>query len=256
MATENKCPHCGKPVPATALQGICPECMLKAGLSAETGEAGPGGTIVAKPPPQPAPRVDEIAPHFPHLEILECLGRGGMGAVYKARQPKLDRFVALKILTRSQDHGITDTEFAARFQQEARALARLNHPDIVAVYDFGEAGGYHYLLMEYVDGLTLRQLLQAHKLSPEQALSIVPKICAALQFAHERGIVHRDIKPENILLDKQGQVKIADFGIAKIMNPLTRPSDTLSPSDGERAGVRGENLTGAKDVIGTPHYMA
>ena len=190
-ATENRCPHCGQPVPATALPGICPECMLKAGL-ADTGEVGPGGTLAAKPPPQPAPSVEEIAPHFPQLEILECLGRGGMGAVYKARQPKLDRFVALKILTRHREGGITDAEFAARFQQEARALARLNHPDIVAVYDFGEAGGYHYLLMEYVDGLTLRQLLQTRKLSPEEALSIVPKICEALQFAHERGIVHRD----------------------------------------------------------------
>jgi serine/threonine protein kinase len=163
-----------------------------------------------------------------------------MGAVYKARQPRLDRFVALKILTRQPDRGITDTEFAARFQQEARALARINHPDIVAVYDFGEAGGYHYLLMEYVDGLTLRQLLQTRKLLPEQALSIVPKICEALQFAHERGIVHRDIKPENILLDKQGRVKIADFGIAKILG----------------AQAAGAALTGVKDVIGTPHYMA
>src|SRR6185436_1843597 len=134
--------------------------MLKAGVAAETGEVGPDGTSVAKAPSQPVPKVGEIAPHFPQLEILECLGRGGMGAVYKARQPKLDRFVALKILTRSRDHRITDTEFAARFQQEARALARLNHPDIVAVYDFGEAGGFHYLLMEYVDGLTLRQVLQ------------------------------------------------------------------------------------------------
>ncbi len=239
MATENICPHCGKPVPTTALQGICPECMLKAGLAAETGEVGPGGTVMSKAA-QPAPRVEEIAPHFPQLEILECLGRGGMGAVYKARQPKLDRFVALKILSRHREGGITDTEFAARFQQEARALARLNHPDIVAVYDFGEAGGYHYLLMEYVDGLTLRQLLQTRKLSPEEALAIVPKICGALQFAHERGIVHRDIKPENILLDKQGQVKIADFGIAKIVG----------------TEAAGHGLTGAKDVIGTPHYMA
>ncbi len=238
MTAENQCPHCGKPVPPTALGGICPECMLKAGL-ADTGEVGPGGTVVAKTS-RPAPPVEEIAPHFPHLEILECLGRGGMGAVYKARQPKLDRFVALKILTRGHDPKITDTEFAARFQQEARALARITHPDIVAVYDFGEAGGYHYLLMEFVDGLTLRQLLQTHKLTPEQALSIVPKICEALQFAHERGIVHRDIKPENILLDKQGRVKIADFGIAKIVGP-------------EAAGA---GLTGAKDVIGTPHYMA
>ena len=121
----------------------------------ETGEVGPDGTVVAKAL-RPVPGIDAIAPHFPQLDILECLGRGGMGAVYKARQPRLDRLVALKILTRKQDCSISDTEFAARFQQEARALARLNHPDIVAVYDFGEAGGYHYLLMEYVDGLTLR----------------------------------------------------------------------------------------------------
>jgi len=266
-ATENICPFCGKAVQTTALRGICPECMLKAGL-VETGEVGPDGTVMAKPPAMPAPAVAEIAPHFPQLEILECLGRGGMGAVYKARQPKLDRFVALKILTRRQDSGISDTEFAARFQQEARALARLNHPDIVAVYDFGEVGAasatgtvagtlaggtpapvqptgkmpmpLHYLLMEYVDGLTLRQLLQTKKISPEEALAIVPKICEALQFAHERGIVHRDIKPENILLDKQGRVKIADFGIAKIL--------------GSKAA--GGSLTGVKDVIGTPHYMA
>jgi hypothetical protein len=235
--------------------------MLQAGL-AETGEVGPDGTVTAKPA-RPVPQVEEIAPHFPQLEILECLGRGGMGVVYKARQQKLDRFVALKILTRSRDSGISDTEFAARFQQEARALARLNHPDIVAVYDFGEvipASGkadpatgtvagtlagetptsLHYLLMEYVDGLTLRQLLQTRKLSPEEALAIVPKICEALQFAHERGIVHRDIKPENILLDKQGRVKIADFGIAKILG----------------TDAAGGNLTGAKDRLGTPHYMA
>jgi len=238
MAIENKCPHCGKSVPVTALQGICPECLLKAGI-AETGEVGPDGTVVAKAP-LPIPRTEDLAPHFPQLEILECLGRGGMGTVYKARHPRLDRFVALKILSRKRDSGISDAEFAARFQQEARALARLSHPDIVAVHDFGEAGGFNYLIMEFVDGVTLRQLLQTGKLPPEQALTIVPKICEALQFAHERGIVHRDIKPENILLDKQGRVKITDFGIAKIL-------DAQTP---ERF------LTGAKDVIGTPHYMA
>ena len=163
-----------------------------------------------------------------------------MGAVYKARQPKLDRFVALKILLRRHEDGKGDVAFAQRFAREARALARLNHPNIVAVYDYGEAGGYPFLVMEYVEGLTLRQLLQHGKLAPEEALAIVPKICEALQFAHQKGIVHRDIKPENILLDKAGQVKITDFGIAKVIRP----------------GAPDRSLTGAKDVVGTPHYMA
>jgi len=236
MADEKTCPHCGKPVPPSAPGGICPECMLKAGLATQTegpGATGPHGTKVVPPLPRP----EEIAPLFPQLEILECLGRGGMGVVYKARQPRLNRLVALKILAREREQ---DAQFAERFTREAQALARLNHPNIVTVHDFGEAGGHCYLVMEFVDGLNLRHLLQAGKMKPEQALAIVPKICEALQYAHEQGIVHRDIKPENILLDKQGRVKIADFGIAKML--------------GAEAGQ--ETLTGAKDAMGTPHYMA
>jgi serine/threonine protein kinase len=160
-----------------------------------------------------------------------------MGAVYKARQPSLDRLVALKILPPAIAGG---TGFAERFTREARALARLNHPNIVAVYDFGQAAGMPYFVMEYVDGLNLRELERGGKLTPQQALQIVPQICQALQFAHDEGIVHRDIKPENILLDKKGRVKIADFGIAKLIG------DTL-PEAG---------LTGAGDVVGTLHYMA
>ena len=235
-ANENKCPHCGKPVPPTALGGICPECMLKAGLAAQTegpGGAGPQGTRILQPPLSPA----EIAALFPQLEILECLGQGGMGVVYKARQPRLNRLVALKILAQEKDR---DGQFTERFAREAQALARLSHPNIVTVHDFGEAGGHCYLVMEFVDGLNLRQLLLAGKMQPEQAMTIVPKICEALQYAHEQGIVHRDIKPENILMDKQGRVKIADFGIAKM----------LGVGNGQQA------LTGAKDVVGTPHYMA
>ena len=236
MADEKICPHCGKPVPPTALGGICPECMLKAGLASQTegpGGVGPQGTKVVQPPPSPA----EIASLFPQLEILECLGRGGMGVVYKARQPRLNRLVALKILAREKQQ---DAQFTERFTREAQALARLNHPNIVTIHDFGEAGGHCYLVMEFVDGPNLRQLLQTGKMKPEQALVIVPKICEALQYAHEQGIVHRDIKPENILLDKQGRVKIADFGIAKMM--------------GDETGQ--QTLTGAKDAVGTPHYMA
>jgi hypothetical protein len=135
-APQSNCPHCGKPVPPTMLGGICPECMLKAGLATQTegpGGAGPHGTKVVQPPPLPA----EIAALFPQLEILECLGRGGMGVVYKARQPRLNRFVALKILAREKEQ---DVQFAERFAREAQALARLNHPNIVTVYDFGTVG--------------------------------------------------------------------------------------------------------------------
>src|ERR1044071_9537138 len=133
-----------------------------------------------------------------------------------------------------------DRDFAGRFTREARALAKLSHPNIVTVYDFGEAGGLNYFLMEYVDGPNLRQVERAGKLSPREALQIIPQICAALQFAHDEGIVHRDIKPENVLLDKKGRVKIADFGLAKILGQ--EPQDL--------------RLTGARDVMGTPHYMA
>ena len=202
------------------------------------------GTGVAPEPGQPdathafvAPPLAEIAKLFPQFEILALLGQGGMGAVYKARQPALDRLVALKILP-PQASG--DSGFADRFTREARALARLSHPNIVTVHEFGRAGGLHYFVMEYVEGQNLRQLEQAGKLPPREALNIIPQICDALQFAHDEGIVHRDIKPENVMLDKKGRVKIADFGLARILGR-------------EPEGLR---LTGAKDVMGTPHYMA
>ena len=235
-----QCPQCGAPLAADAPEGLCPRCLMALNLSAQTdaptGEVGPGGTRVIKLDPKSPPLVSDIAPFFPQLEILECLGWGGMGVVYKARQPRLNRLVALKILSREKEK---DPHFSERFQREAQALARLNHPSIVTVYDFGATDGLFYLLMEFVDGMNLRQLLQSGKISPEQALAIVPHICEALQYAHEQGIVHRDIKPENILLDKQGRVKIADFGIAKILGPERKE----------------EPLTG-EQAIGTPHYMA
>jgi len=169
---------------------------------------------------------EEIAPHFPQLEVLECLGRGGMGVVYKARQKSLNRLVALKLLAPERVH---DAKFAERFVREAQALAALNHPNIVTIYDFGQAGGFYYLLMEFVDGVTLRHLLNIRKFTPEEALAIVPPLCDALQFAHERDIVHRDIKPENLLLDKIGRVKVADFGIAKMLGDHNSSSNTGEP---------------------------
>lgn len=249
--TEHICPHCGKPVPATALHGLCPECMLKAGVPTENGQ--PGDATTAKPPP---PTPAEIAKFFPQLEILECLGRGGMGVVYKARQPRLDRLVALKVLAPEREK---DPQFAERFAREAKALARLNHPNIVTVHDFGEADGLFYLMMEYVDGLSLRELLRTRKLASQEALAIVPKICEALQFAHDKGVVHRDIKPENVLVDTSGQVKIADFGIAKIVGGTSfnaLPADRVAEAEPDRPAQKLQtNITG-EQILGTPHYMA
>jgi predicted Ser/Thr protein kinase len=226
---ENRCPQCGASLPTDALEGLCPACLLKQGAAAET------ATHPETNPFQP-PGVEEMARMFPQLEIHAFIGKGGMGAVYKARQPALDRLVALKILPPQAASG---PGFAERFNREARALAKLIHPNIVAVHEFGQVNGLPFFIMEFVDGLNLRQLERAGKLSPREALQIVPQICEALQFAHDEGIVHRDIKPENILLDKKGRVKIADFGIAKIMNAEAEPG-----------------ITETSGVLGTPQYMA
>jgi hypothetical protein len=199
---------------------------------------GPGTTTPHSPGPAfVPPRPEDLAPLFPQLEILELLGHGGMGVVYKARQVRLDRLVALKILPPELGR---DPAFAERFAREARALAKLTHPRIVGVHDFGESGGLFYLLMEFVDGVNLRGLLRRGRLTPEEALRIVPQVCEALQYAHEEGVVHRDIKPENILLDRRGNVKIADFGLAKLLGMITPDSA----------------LTGSRQVIGTLRYMA
>lgn len=229
MNTERVCPNCGKTLPPDVPLGLCPGCLIKSGFPTGS-EEEPGARFVP-------PTVEEIAKLFPQLEILGFIGKGGMGAVYKARQPTLDRLVALKVLPPAMADG---PGFAERFNREARALARLNHPNIVTVYDFGKVGALHYIAMEFVDGTNLREVERAGKLTPEQALAIVPQICEALQFAHNEGVVHRDIKPENLLLDKKGRLKITDFGIAKIIGlPVGKTS-----------------LTGAKDVVGTPHYMS
>src|SRR5436853_946579 len=160
-----------------------------------------------------------------------------MGAVYKARQQQLDRLVALKILPAEVSR---DPAFAERFTREARALAHLNHPNIVTVFEFGQVDGLYFLVMEFVDGVNLRHAIQAGGLAPQETLAIVPQICDALQFAHDEGVVHRDIKPENILIDKKGRVKIADFGLAKL----------LGESDLDHS------LTGTHQVMGTLRYMA
>jgi predicted Ser/Thr protein kinase len=239
MDTKPICPSCGKPLAANAPKGLCPECLMRGAFPTGTDTGGKPARFVP-------PSIEELAPKFPELEILEFVGQGGMGAVYQARQKALDRIVALKILP---PQAATGPGFAERFTREARALAQLNHPHIVVLYEFGQADGLFYFLMEFVDGTNLRQVLNAGRLAPKEALAIVPQICEALQYAHDRGIVHRDIKPDNILLSKQGQVKIADFGVAKIVSQTPEPI-------AEGAPAPSGDLTEAGSALGTPQYMA
>ena len=171
----------------------------------------------------------------PELELQGSLGRGGMGIVFRARQVRLDRDVAVKLMS---PEVAKDPEFAERFEREAKAMARLQHPGIVAVHDFGEAAGVYYLVMELVDGPNLRELMD-QEIEPAQATEIVSQLCDALSYAHEQGVVHRDIKPENVLLDRSGRVRIADFGLAKL----------------QREPARG-TATRTRRVLGTPQYMA
>jgi len=264
METKRTCSVCGKTLAASAPEGLCPECLLKAGLP--TGEdIGPDTETGAPHTRFVPPTTEELAPLFPQLEILRLIGQGGMGAVYKARQKQLDRMVALKILP--PDVGRSPS-FAERFAREAKALAKLNHPGIVTLYEFGQVAQpstlnpqpLYYFLMEFVDGMNLGQLLRAGRLAPKEALAIVPQICDALQYAHDRGIVHRDIKPENILLGREGQVKVADFGIAKIVEGRAGglPPAAGSPSEDGAQGTAHptDDLTAAGKVMGTPLYMA
>ena len=223
MTDPAACPKCGAPMAGDS----CPRCLMAAGL-----ESGAPGA-----PASTAPSPAEMQKHFPALEVLELLGQGGMGIVYRARQRNLDRAVALKVLL---PEIAREAGFAERFTREARTLARLHHPHIVGVHDFGESDGLWFLVMEYVDGTNLRQVMRSGGLGPKEALAIVPQVCDALQYAHDQGIVHRDIKPENILVDRAGRVKIADFGLAKLL---------------QRAPVE-LSITRTGQVMGTLHYMA
>jgi len=232
--TEATCPRCYAPLTDTeSPEGLCPKCLLAVAMG-EPEVLRTGTGAIAPPPPSPA----ELAPFFPQLEILEIVGRGGMGVVYKARQRELDRLVALKILNAPEVAG--DPTFEERFQREARALASLSHENIVAIYDSGRAGEHYYFVMEFADGPNLRQVIRSGELKPEQAMDAVRQICAALAYAHGEGVVHRDIKPENVLLSKKGRVKIADFGLAKLLGRAPNMP----------------TLTGTHQAMGTLHYMA
>ncbi len=167
-------------------------------------------------------------------QIVAPLGEGGMAAVYKAYHPAMDRYVALKILPR---HLADDPHFVARFQQEARIIARLQHPHILPVHDFGEDDGYTYIVMPFVQGGTLANLMQGRPLPLRQILALISPLGDALDYAHAHGLIHRDVKPGNVLMDERGHCLLTDFGLAKIMEGSTK-------------------LTTTGSILGTPAYMS
>jgi serine/threonine-protein kinase len=203
------CVRCGARLPPGRAGGACPRCLW--------GVGEPPALVGGK------------------FELLEELGAGGMGTVYRARDTRLGRSVALKLLA---DELGADPAFRERFAREARTLALLNHPAIVTAYDFGEDEGQLYIAMELVEG---RPLAAEAALPAERAREIGERLCEALAYAHARGIIHRDIKPANILVGADGAVKLADFGVARLV---------------PAAGAASAGLTGSRAVLGTPHFIA
>src|SRR5262245_41388930 len=168
-------------------------------------------------------------------ELQEVVGSGGMSSVYRAHDTVLERTVAIKIL---YDHFSNDPEYVERFRREARALAQLNHPNIVTVIDRGEFGGRQFIVFEHVEGENLKELVDREgQLPVDQALALVHQVARGLAFAHDHGVVHRDVKPHNVLIDENGVAKVTDFGIARSLEP-------------------GDGLTETGTLLGTSEYIA
>ena len=242
-----RCPVCGnKSRSKSGSGGGCAYCLLQIGLG--TNGAGSGSSLGPSPRNTASSLLlrDGVLPKFGDYELLNEIARGGMGVVYQARQRSLNRLVAVKLILAGQ---LATPESVQRFRLEAAAAARLNHPAIVPIYEIGECETQHFYSMQLVDGISLSECLHEFALSPAVSASdrrqqelciaeLLSRVARALDFAHQHGVLHRDLKPSNILIDKDGQPHLTDFGLAKLTG-----------------GEAGE-LTLSQAVLGTPGYLA
>lgn len=215
----HQCSECGVALPVSARAGRCPACLFRLALSrpldlASSNQASPQST-------------------FGDYEFLEPIGRGGMGVVWKARQRRLNRVVALKLMLSGRH---AEEEEVKRFIGEARSAATLQHPNVVAIHEVGEHEGQHFFSMDFIDGKSLSEIIRRTPLPPQRAARYVQAIAAAIHYAHGKGILHRDLKPQNVLIDATDQPRITDFGLAK---QIEVDSD----------------LTQSGAILGTPSYM-
>src|SRR5437016_4436161 len=226
------CRKCGATIPPNSPQQSCGACLLETGL----GSVEPEREVNADPstPLRTSLASSPMLMDFGDYELLEQIGRGGQGVVFRARQKSLNRTVALKVISLGQ---WASEAHVKRFRREAEAAARLEHPCIVPIYEVGERGGSCYFSMKFVEGGQLDEVVRREPMPPRRAAELIAKVARTVHYAHEHGILHRDIKPGNILLDKNGEPHLTDFGLARLVESESTVTRTL-------------------EVLGTPSYMA
>src|SRR5438874_1317739 len=239
------CHKCGAKIFCDAPKGLCTACVLEKGLGVEAETlvatvVDPGlaeqlarDEATGAPPVKIAAHADELLGELGDYELLEVVGRGGQGVVFRARQKSLNRIVALKVISLGQ---WASTAHLKRFRLEAEAAARLEHPGIVPIHEVGERDGSCYFSMKFVEGGQLDEVARRQPIPPRRAVELIAKVARTVHYAHEHGILHRDIKPGNILLDAKGEPHLTDFGLARLVESESSVTHTM-------------------DVLGTPSYM-
>src|SRR5216117_2318259 len=228
------CAKCGAKISSDAPRGVCPACLLETGLGLLANGDEPNVDPMLKPGRDRAARAAKMLGDFGDYELMEEIGRGGQGVVYRARQKSLNRTVALKVI--GLGHWATEAHLK-RFRREAQAAASLDHSGIVPIYEVGERDGSCYFSMKLVEGGQLDDVAKREAMPIRRAVELIAKVARTVHYAHEHGILHRDIKPGNILLDAKGEPHLTDFGLARLVESESTVTRTL-------------------EVLGTPSYMA